>query len=322
MDRPSTAPGDGSWSSAGLHRPDAIRAWQDWAARTIAPIDVSVLAADRFAARWRSRRLGPLSLLELAAPAQRVVHRDTGGAGQAAPSIQLVYVRRGAVRTEIGRHAFTVRPGEFVLFDNMRFYRMEMDRPHHALDIIMPRSWLEQWLPDPEPVLARPVSARAAWGRPLGSLMEAMAGDIDRSPLSRPMLAEQVGALLRLATGPGGVAADGHRDELVRRILAHVEEDFADAELGVERVCRALGISRRYLHALLAARGTSFGRALTARRLDHAAALLAAPRGGTQPIGETAFRCGFLDAGYFARQFRKRFGAAPSDWRRGATRAG
>ena len=66
---------------------------------------------------------------------------------------------------------------------------------------------------------------------------------------------------------------------------------------------------------LLAGSGTSFVQELTARRLDRASDMLSDPRAGSLGVGEIAFRCGFLDPGYFARAFRKRFGATPSEWR-------
>jgi hypothetical protein len=150
---------DASWTSAGLARPQAVREWQDWAARTIAPIDVCVFDEAGFAARWSSHGVGQLRLLRLEAPAQRVVHNGDG-AGKATPSIQLVYARHGALKTRMGGKRFTVRPGEFVLLDNTRFYQMEMDTAHEAVDLMMPLGWLDRYLPDPGALLGRPVSAR------------------------------------------------------------------------------------------------------------------------------------------------------------------
>src|SRR6478609_3768195 len=116
------APDDASWSSAGIPRREAVRQWQDWAARTIAPIDVCVFDEDAFQARWSSHGVGQLRLLHLDAPAQRVVHSGDG-AGKASPSIQLVYARKGALKTRMGGKRFTVRPGEFVLLENTRFHQ-------------------------------------------------------------------------------------------------------------------------------------------------------------------------------------------------------
>ena len=143
-----------------------------------------------------------------------------------------------------------------------------------------------------------------------------MAEGIDATPLPRPMIAEQVGTLLTLATGFHEAPAESrHRGQLARQILRRIETDFADPELSPERLAAELGISKRYLQQLLAGSGTSFVQELTATRLDRASDMLTDPRGGGLSVGEIAFRCGFLDPGYFARAFRKRFGRTPSEWR-------
>ncbi|CAN5328961.1 helix-turn-helix domain-containing protein [soil metagenome] len=315
----STVPCDDTrWSSRGLGRRAAIGQWQEWAARTIAPIDVSIRDADGFEAGWRSYGLGEVRFLHLRAPAQRVVHRGTGSAGRAAPAIQLVYARRGALETQIAGTAFTLRPGEFVLLDNTRFYQMDMAEPHEALDLMMPRAWIERWLPDPDALLARPLSARSGWGAPLGSLIEAMALHLDDSPDLRPLLAERIGALLTLAGNPDDIAPARHRGELAMRILRRIRRDFADADLSPRLVATGLGISTRHLQALLAAQGTSFVQEVTTARLDRAGDLLRDRRTGQIAIAEIAFRCGFLDPAYFARRFRQRFGVSPRDWRASA----
>jgi AraC-like DNA-binding protein len=131
------------------------------------------------------------------------------------------------------------------------------------------------------------------------------------------MIAEQVGTLLTLATGFHEPAASRHRGQLARQILRRIEADFADPELTAGKVAQDLGISQRTLQALLAGSGTSFVQELTAARLDRASDMLSDPRARAVSVGEIAFRCGFLDPGYFARAFRKRFGATPSEWRTG-----
>ena len=316
---PAPTPDDASWTSAGLARPEAVRQWQDWAASTIAPIDVCVFDEDSFAARWSSHGVGQLRLLRFEAPASRVVHsgaKGSGGAGRATPAIQLVYARRGALKTRVGGKRFTVRPGDFVLLDNTRFYQMEMDTAHEALDLMMPLGWLDRYLPDPGALLGRPMSGREGWGAPLGSLLETMAEGIDKTPLPRPMIAEQVGTLLTLATGFHEPATESrHRGQLARRILRRLETDFADPDLSPEGLAAELGISKRYLQQLLAGSGTSFVQELTATRLDRASDMLSDPRASGLSVGEIAFRCGFLDPGYFARAFRKRFGRTPTEWR-------
>jgi AraC-like DNA-binding protein len=218
----------------------------------------------------------------------------------------------------MGGKRFTVEPGKFVLLDNTRFYQMEMMTEHEAVDLMMPQGWLEKHLPDPEALLARPIEARTGWGAPLGALLETMLAGLDDAPLPRPLIAEQVGQLLGLATGfhePG--ENNRHRGQLARRILGRIESGYADPDLSPESVADAVGISKRYLQTLLAGNGTSFVQELNATRLDRASDMLSDPRAAGLPIAEIAFRSGFLDAGYFTRLFRKRFGITPRDWRAG-----
>lgn len=319
MSKPSPALEDASWTSAGLGKREALREWREWAASTIAPIEVTVFDQDAFAARWVSHGIGQLRMLQLHAPAQRVTHTGAeGSSGRAAPSIQLVYARRGALKTLMGGKRFTVEPGQFVLLDNTRFYQMEMDTEHEALDLMMPQGWLEKYLPDPEALLARPIEARQGWGAPLGALLETMVAGLDDAPLPRPLIAEQVGHLLGLATGFHEPAETSrHRGQLARKILRRIESGHADPDLSPEAVAQEVGISKRYLQTLLAGSGTSFVQELNATRLDRASDMLADPRADALPVSEIAYRAGFLDAGYFTRLFRKRFGITPREWRAG-----
>ncbi|MEO0062805.1 MAG: Transcriptional activator NphR, partial [Pseudomonadota bacterium] len=108
-----------------------------------------------------------------------------------------------------------------------------------------------------------------------------------------------------------------HRGQLARQVLRRIENDFADPDLSPDLLAAELGISKRYLQTLLAGNGTSFVQELNATRLDRASDMLSDPRNGGIAVGEIAWRCGFLDPGYFARAFRKRFGVTPSEWRGG-----
>ncbi|MXO66653.1 helix-turn-helix transcriptional regulator [Altericroceibacterium endophyticum] len=311
---------DSSWSSSGLSQRAAIREWQDWAACTIAPIDVRVFEQQHFQARWESQALGHLQMLHMHAPAQRVVHcGQDGSAGQAPPTIQLIYTRKGALDTHMNGRRFAIQPGQFVLLDNTRFYQMEMQTPHDVVDLMMPQGWLDRYLPDPGELLGRPIDAHTGWGSPLGALLETMLAGMDRSPLPRAMIADQLGTLLTLASGIQKLPPSYQRHQLAQEILNRIKRDFRDTELSCSGMAHDLGISQRSLQALLAQQGTSFTQELNTTRLENAAEILTEQHGQNLPISDIAFRCGFLDPGYFTRQFRKRFGVTPSRWRMGGT---
>ncbi|MCP5395156.1 MAG: helix-turn-helix domain-containing protein [Sphingomonadaceae bacterium] len=309
---------DASWTSHGLAKPEAMRQWQDWAASNIAPMVVIPFDDNAFAARWSSHGIGQLRLLHLHAPAQRVIRQgDEGQAGKATPSIQLVYARVGVLDTQVAGRRFDVAPGSFVLLDNTKHYQMDMQTSHEVADLMMPLGWLDRYLPDPQALLGQPLSVREGWGAPLGALLETMLDSLDTSPLPRSMVAEQVGSLLALATGFHEPPVGRHGAQLARQVLRRIESDFADPELTPQRIADDLGISKRYLQALLAGSGTSFVQELNATRLDRAGDMLADPAYRNVAVGEIAWRCGFLDPGYFTRLFRKRYAVAPRQYRAG-----
>ncbi|WP_336981118.1 helix-turn-helix domain-containing protein [Altererythrobacter fulvus] len=322
-ERDRQADDDREWSSSGLAKRDAIDQWRSWAASTIAPIEVTVFDPDSFAARWVSHGIGQLRLLQLHAPAQRVTHTGAEGAAmRATPSIQLVYSLQGDMKTSMGGRRFTLAAGQFVLLDNTRFYQMEMETEHRALDLMMPQNWLERYLPDVGTHLARPMDGRDGWGAPLGALLECLVTRLKTTTLPRPLIAEQIGNLLALATGvnetgEGSSPKHRHRGQLARLILRRIENDYASPDLSPDRVAADCGISKSYLQTLLAGSGTSFVQELNATRLERAGDMLSDPRSHSLSIAEIAYRNGFLDPGYFSRQFRKRFGITPREWRAG-----
>ena len=307
--------GDRVWSSHGMAPQEALRRWRSWASETLAPLQIAVPDEAGFSARWKCHALGPLQLVSLKASPQHVVHNGQGAAQPAEGRFQLVYCRRTPIEGRVGATPLRLNAGEFVIVDNADHYEMRMDDEHEAIDLVMPSAWLERWAPDLDRYLGRPICAKTRWGRPLGSLLETLASEIETAPMPRLILADHVGPLLALAIG-GRLAPDArHRDKLLRRLLHLIAERYQDADLDPGEVAKAAGISKRYLHALLADAGETFLGVLTRVRLDRASELLADRRMGQLQVAEIAWRCGYADPSYFARVFRRRFGAGPREWR-------
>lgn len=306
---------DRSWSSRGLSAAQALHDWRDWASGALTPMDVQALDADRFAARWASRAVGPLHLLELTAAPQLVAHPREERASPKGPRFQLVYCQDTPIRSRVGGRRFELHAGEFVLIDNTQSYEMRMDSANTSIDLIMPETWLERWLPDPAQYVGTPYAAAAEWGAPFGSLLTTLTRDIESAALPRSIIADQLGALLALAVGSKPRPTSRHKIKLAHRLLALIEDRHADPELDADTIAREAGISKRYLHAVLAAAGTTFVTTLARARLDRASDLLSDARWDGLQIAEIAWRCGYLDPSYFTRAFRRRFGVNPSEWR-------
>jgi len=101
--------------------------------------------------------------------------------------------------------------------------------------------------------------------------------------------------------------------EPLRRALEEMDQHLDDPRLDRKQLAEAAGVGvrtlcrlfERYLHK-------SPIRCLIARRLERAQALLSMP---TLSIKEIAERCGFTNADFFTRSFRKHCGATPRVFR-------
>jgi AraC-like DNA-binding protein len=91
-----------------------------------------------------------------------------------------------------------------------------------------------------------------------------------------------------------------------------LEHEYA-AELSLDDIARRLASSRRQLQRAYAEiGGTTFRTHLTDVRMRKAAELLS---GGRLTVREVAHRVGYRQPAQFAKAFRRRHGAAPSDFR-------
>jgi AraC family transcriptional regulator len=98
----------------------------------------------------------------------------------------------------------------------------------------------------------------------------------------------------------------------VRRAQAYVEQNLS-ANLGVDRLARAAGLSRaHFVRQFSAATGIAPSNFVMRQRLDLAERLLLAT---DATIGQIAHSCGFADGNYFGKAFRRLNGVTPGEFR-------
>lgn len=100
--------------------------------------------------------------------------------------------------------------------------------------------------------------------------------------------------------------------------VSHLETHY-DEPLNLDELARLAHMSKRsFLRAFQAAIGSAPIAYLLKLRLNRAATLL---RRADENVTSAAFKAGFNDSNYFARQFRKTFGMPPSEYRKRQLRA-
>lgn len=110
-------------------------------------------------------------------------------------------------------------------------------------------------------------------------------------------------------TAPAGTA------EVILRIKAYVDENFADPALSLDSVARLFSYNKKYLSAAFKREmKTGFCSYLNIVRCRHACRLM---EQNFTCIQDIAFLCGFSDPMYFSRVFKQKMGTSPRQYREG-----
>jgi len=120
--------------------------------------------------------------------------------------------------------------------------------------------------------------------------------------------------VVRLARNYGEHASSGGRRMLaVQKAIRRIETHHASGVIELDALARLAGMSlSTFKRAFKAVTGTSPIDYVLQARLARACHLL---RDADKTVTEAALAAGFNDSNYFARQFRRRMGCTPGEWR-------
>lgn len=299
------------WSTDDARGVPALRRWREMIDQSLFPLEIRS-SSERFHARMEQGALGPALMSKLIAGPQSVsrttreIARTRDGA-----KLDIIAVRAGRFHYWQNGREDVLQAGDCVLLDRTVPYRFEASETC-SMTLALDHDWLARWTADPTALAGRRIAGDHGWGQALSAMLATLEVDmVDRLVLPGGLLAEQIASLLVLAaTPPTGLPQRHRRTEA--RLCELIADRLHDPAFDVMKAADELGLSTRSLHMLCARTGESFGARLMAERLERARGMLADRQMDRLPIGEIAWRCGFLDQGHFAKRFRARFGTTPS----------
>ena len=110
-----------------------------------------------------------------------------------------------------------------------------------------------------------------------------------------------------------GHSVDGSEEGAMRHVVDHIERHL-DRPLPVAELARISGLSRAHFsRVFLRAEGMPPAEFVLGRRLGRATKLLT--EAAQVSVKDVSARCGFENANYFAKVFRRHFGASPTEFR-------
>lgn len=297
-----------------------MAAWRDIVCDVYTQLDCRSDCGSAFYGSIRTTRLGVLDCTQIVSTAQNVrrTRERVARARQQHVLIAFAHGGRGVVRQD-GRELL-LAPGEFTLYDTARPYELAFDGAFRQTILKLPREYVLQRTGGTERLTAMGFSA----GNPLERLAMnfvrhtvKLSGQLPveiGSALSNQML--DLLALVwtnRLALDRRG--SSSHRQAVLLRLKALIDEHLGDPELSIADVARLMGISVRSINSLLEIDNTSFRRHVLMRRLEKCRRQLAEPAQAHLQISEIAFAWGFNDLAHFSRSFRKQYDCSPREWR-------
>lgn len=313
-------------STSTLNVGDKLDFWRDMARRAIVSCEVSARVPAAFDIEASGLIQNGLGLSSIRCADFNVVRDPDRSVDASDDSILLFFIKEGRILVNQDKRSAVIGAGDAVAVVADRPYEIQIEGPHEASAIRLPRILLGP--PSaPEPVTVRALGEAGDVGKFLFDFAIRLCdrpGALDAQIIGR--LAQSFAALLSTTcdvlsgTDERIPPAAGKRATL-KRVKAYVDLHVTDMNLTVRTVSDRLGLSERYLSKLFEIEGTTLSRYIWAQRLDRAALALAKSPSRSDPVKAIALMHGFKDLSHFSTAFRKRFQQTPTQYQASVWRA-
>jgi AraC-like DNA-binding protein len=222
--------------------------------------------------------------------------------------------------SQLGREA-TVGAGNGLFWSNADVSTVVVPERARVVHICVPRKSMLALAPGLEDALMRPLPLNAGVLRLLLSYVDVLEDkDTIKTPELQRAVATHIHDLCALAIGATRDAAEiamgrGLRAARLRAIKADIVRNLRDGDVSVNALAVRHRMSGRYIQRLFESEGTTLSRFVLGQRLVQVHRSLTDPRHADRAISTIAYDAGFGDLSTFNREFRRHYGATPSDVR-------
>ena len=315
-----------TFSTADLPPHRRLDYWNDLTGTAFTPLVTDPVDRQAFVGRLTRTQVGQIRLAEARSEPAVVRHSRQHVARTREALFMLCLQLDGmSINRQQGRESI-LRYGDFHLLDSTRPYEVAFEQSNRMLVLSIPQPDLARRMPNPESVVAIPMSGRAGVAGLLSSLLcnfwqQRRTGD--ETYLS-PRFSEAILDLIATAYATIIAAAPESSSIAIARreqIRSYIETHLHDPSLTPGKVAAAVHLSSRRLHQLFEADGETVGAYILRRRLEECARAMIDLSQRNRTVTEIAFLHGFNNASHFGRVFRERYNSTPSDYRRRAIAA-
>ena len=304
------------WSTADVHPRDRVACWVDGLCDTIVHVDCEPRRDEPFFAEIRADSAAEIRAATYSSVGQVVTRSSRKIAQRPADMFTLgVQLAGHGFGSQDGRD-LVLRPGDLVLYDMTRPFRLIFSGSFVRTTLIFPRAALLRRLGAAERFIGRSIDGTVGVGGMLSALLRELPSRLDTIPVPvRERVSENLLDLIATAFLSEGEGVPPSTGMTLVRAKLWIETHLGEA-LSAERIAGACRLSARHLNRLFEREGTSLMRYVWDRRLTRCHREMTDPAMRSRSVGEIAFAAGFNDLSHFSRSYRARYGCAPRNARR------
>lgn len=291
--------------------------WNGITTHYFGPLETRALGRAKFNATLATRAVSFLRTFNIAGTGHQV-QRGRSNGGTIPDAIKLLLQVRGRCRIEQGGRTADLSAGAWCVYDSWQPYVVTNFSAVEQIVIQIPRHHIVdrnfQW--PGEPFLADP--GQSAMAQIASSFIRSYADPSLMLEYGDEFLAETTVGFVRRALHasvsqprPGTFSTGQLRKRVRQYILAHL----SDPDLSIDRIARAMGCSKRYLHHVFAAEDLSIERCIWRLRIEKCREALTERGQSDKSISAIAFEWGFNSSAHFSRLFKMQIGVAPTSFR-------
>lgn len=294
---------------------DSVDSWSELIHREFVALDVSPHESGTFAGVVRSRLLGHMSVAEVSSVPQTFTRTDRLISSSPSELFQVGLIASGSGHLVQDGRSCDLTVGDFAVYETARPFRWRLAGDWKLLVFTWRRETMALDGVDSEQLTAlrRPGDAGLSGivSRTLSNVVDLRE---DVSAASAIQFAHEIAALtLTAAVEDRAQSPDTREDELMQKVLLHIEENLPDPLLNPQSIADNFFISPRTLHRLFASEGITVAHWIRTRRLEKCRnSLLAEPH---VKITTLMARYGYFDLSQFSRNFSAQYGVSPSNFR-------
>jgi AraC-like DNA-binding protein len=308
-----------TWSAETLPEGERIAAWSELVGAVFMPVRVEHDGPTPFWIRATLTQLGRLTLAELSGCGHRLTRLgrrlDRARAESGADTVLINFQMTGTSSARGPGDAVQLSGGLVGILIGDWPECVELPDDFHQVMLTVPTDLLAGTVADLHALIGKVVPTTAAAGALLNRIMYLVHHADELNAVEVRLVAEQLVELLALALGTSADRACSHTDLLVQQIHEEIERRFTQPRLRPADVAQAVNISVRYLQALLAAQGTTFGAIVNDRRLQRCRSAFDADPERSMSTAQIALESGFASPSHFSRVFSRRAGLSARQYR-------